>query len=422
MKNFLLKFRMSFLVLLVGFAVMLFAVISCNKTTYSYSEGIKPIPGAVAPALPATAYNYQNTNGASNDLITLGRVLFYDKNLSANNMVACGSCHQQANGFADNKSFSIGTGGSTLRNAHSLVNTNNSKFWDGKLGSGCAGIANSGSSNNNNNNSNNNNSNGYSGGGQQVTPVASVPIQSPIELNMPDGNALSTKLSSLYYYPYLFQLAFPASEGFSGNQITIENIETALGSYIGTIMANNSTYDQAYPANGTPGTVTLSQIEQDGMNLFNGRGMCANCHVPANSFGGNANQFEDIGLDLVYKDLGRGAITGSQDNGKFHVPSLKNVALSAPYMHDGRYTTLAQVVDFFSDSIHSSPNLSSAFTANPTSNGNGSFTASSNYGNYGPAVPLGLTAYQKSSLVAFLQTLTDNSLVTDVRYSNPFKQ
>jgi cytochrome c peroxidase len=412
MKNFLLKSRSSFLVLFVGFVVMLFAVISCNKTNaYCYSEGIKPTPGVVAPALPATAYNYQNTNGASNDLITLGRVLFYDKNLSANNTVACGSCHQQANGFADNKSFSTGAGGSTLRNAHSLVNTNNSKFWDGIIGSGCAGVVNPGGSNNNNN------SNGYGGGGQQATPVASVPIQSHLELNMPDGNVLSTKLAALYYYPYLFNMAFPASQGFSGNQITIENIETALGSYIGTIMASNSLYDQAYPANNTPGTVTLSQIEQDGMAVFNGRGKCANCHVPANSFGGNANQFEDIGLDLVYKDLGRGAITGSSDNGKFHVPSLKNVALSAPYMHDGRFTTLAQVVDFFSDSIHSSPNLSSEFTAHPSSNNNGGFTASY----YGPAVPLGLSAYEKSSLVAFLQTLTDNSLVTDVRYSDPFK-
>ena len=195
-------------------------------------------------------------------------------------------------------------------------------------------------------------------------------------------------------------------------------IELAIAGFIGTITASNSQFDQAFPSNGSPATVTLNQQQLDGMNVFNGRGKCSDCHIPSNNFSGNANQFEDIGLDLVYKDLGRGLITNNAgDNGRFHVPSLKNIALSAPYMHDGRFTTLTQVVDFFSDSIHSSPNLSSAFTAYPSPNGNGGFNASTN----GPAVPLGLTAYEKSSLVAFLQTLTDNSLVTDLRYSDPFK-
>jgi cytochrome c peroxidase len=152
------------------------------------------------------------------------------------------------------------------------------------------------------------------------------------------------------------------------------------------------------------------------MTVFNGRGKCADCHLATSSFSGNDGQFEDIGLDLVYTDLGRGAITNSfQDNGRFHVPSLKNVALTAPYMHDGRFKTLTDVVNFFSEGIQSSPNLSSALTANPQSNGNGGYYTG------GTAVPLGLTATEKSNLVAFLQTLTDNSLVTDVRYSDPFK-
>lgn len=321
----------------------------------------------------------------------MGRVLFYDKNLSQDNSVACGSCHQQAYGFADNKSFSVGFGSQhTSRNAHSLVNTNDSKFWDGKV-PGSGGVTPGGGDG------------GY--GGSQSTPILTVPFQSHVELNIQDNNALCTKLSSLSYYPYLFNKAFQSST------VSVDQIQLAIGSFIATITASNSLYDQS-----VMGAVTLNPQQQAGMAIFNGIGKCADCHIATNSFAGNDGQFEDIGLDLVYgPDKGRGLITGNNsDNGRFHVPSLKNVALSAPYMHDGRFATLAQVVDFFSDSIHSSPNISSALTAHPYNTGNG-------YSTGGTAVPLGLTATEKSNLVAFLQTLTDNSLVTDVRYSDPFK-
>ena len=394
MKNFFFRFRSPFIFSCIGFVVLLLVVISCNKTPYkySYSEGLKPLPNS--PWLPATAYNYSNTNGSSNDLITLGRVLFYDKNLSADNSVACGSCHQQANGFADNKPFSTGFGGQqTTRNAHSLCNTNDSKFWDGKVG-GSSGVTPVGFGGD---------GGGY--GGAQATPILTVPFQSHVELNMADGNVLCSKLSALPYYPYLFNKAFQSTT------VSIDQIEQALGNFIATITVSNSLYDQY-----AMGTGTLNSQQQAGLAVFNGRGKCADCHMATSSFGGVDGQFEDIGLDLFYgTDKGRGGITGlSSDNGRFHVPSLKNVSLSAPYMHDGRFATLTQVVDFFSDSIHSSPNLSSAFTAHPHNTGNG-------YSTGGPAVPLGLTATEKSNLVAFLQTLTDNSLVTDVRYSDPFK-
>ncbi len=389
MKNIFFRHRMSFLFSFIGFAVLLFVAIACNKTpyAYSYNEGLKPMPGG--PRLPSTPYIYPNANGSNNDIITLGRVLFYDKNLSADNSVACGSCHQQANGFADNKAFSTGFGAQqTPRNAHSLCNTNDSKFWDGKVdGGGGAtpgGIIPGGDG-------------GY--GGAQATPILTVPFQSHVELNMPDGNVLCSKLSALPYYPYLFNKAFQS------NTVSIDQIEQAIGSFIATITVSNSRFDQAFPSNGASGSISLSPQEQAGMTIFNGKGKCADCHIASQSFAGTSGQFEDIGLDAVYgNDKGRGAITNSsQDNGKFHVPSLKNVALSAPYMHDGRFANLNQVVDFFSDNIQNSPNLSGTLSSG------------------GTAIRLGLTATEKNNLVAFLQTLTDNSLVTDIRYSDPFK-
>ena len=383
MKHSFSHLRLSFVVFSISLVVVLLAFISCNKTEYSTTTyGLKPT--TTDPWLPSQAFSYPNGN---NDLATLGRVLFYDKNLSADNSVACGSCHQQAHGFADNKSFSIGFGRSqTTRNAHSIMNTDNSRFWDGKIQTQASG--------------------GYENQPQTIT----VPFQSHAELNMPDMNALCTKLSDLPYYSYLFSKAFNGS-----TSITSNNIMTALGAFMDNILSNNTRFDQAFPSNGAQPAITLSQQELDGFTIFQQK--CATCHNLSNGFGGTMNQFEDIGLDAVYKDLGRGVVTNlSSDNGRFQVPSLKNVSLSAPYMHDGRFNTLNEVVDFFSDSIHSSPNLSSAFTSHPYFN-----QSSGSYSIVGTAVPFGFTATQKSDLVAFLLTLTDQGQTADIRFSDPFK-
>ena len=200
--------------------------------------------------------------------------------------------------------------------------------------------------------------------------------------------------------------------------ISPATVELAISTFITSINASHSTYDKAYPStqSGLSPSATLNAQELNGMAIFNGKGKCALCHNPANDFGGSPGQFEDIGLDVVYNDRGRGAITNNGgDNGKFQVPALKNVSLTAPYMHDGRFKSLSEVVDFFSDNINSSPNLSSALTAHPVLSGNGSYLTG------GTAVPLGLTTTEKSDLVAFLLTLTDMSQINDVNYSDPFK-
>ena len=346
--------------------------ISCQKKWPgpSYNEGVKPT--ANNPWLPDQKI----------DLFTLGRVLFYDKNLSLDKSVSCGSCHQQAYGFSDNKALSTGCSGmQTKRNTHALMNTNSSHFWDGRT-------------------------NNY-------LQAISIPLQTPSELNMTDLDLLCQRLSNIPYYPSFFVQASP----YYTTTITPANIQLALSTFISSINADNCKYYQAYPPNGGTPTATLNQQELNGMAIFNGKGKCALCHNPANNFSGSTDQFEDIGLDATYTYLGRGGYTNlSSDNGRFQIPSLLNVSLTAPYMHDGRFKTLNEVVDFFSGSINSSPNLSSALTLNPVLNANGP-----GYTTGGPAAPIGLTANEKSDLIAFLLTLTDMSQVTNVNYSDPFK-
>jgi cytochrome c peroxidase len=392
------RFRAPFFVFLIGFGVILSALISCGKKPYTDPEhpaGLKPTP--TNPWLPSKPYVYVS---GDDNLVTLGRVLFYDKNLSSDKSISCGSCHKQASGFADNTAFSTGNGGQqTVRNAHTIMATpNNSHFWDGKIQPQSSGS-------------------GYGGSSSSGATSISVPFQSHIEMNL-DMNTLCDRINALPYYNYLFSKAFPNQSG----QVAQFRVEEALAAFLNNITSDKSAYDKAFPPMGsviTQPVGTLTAQELNGMNIFNGKANCSACHLANNGFGGNVNQFEDIGLDAVYSDLGRGGFTNmSRDNGRFHVPSLKNISLTAPYMHDGRFRSLGQVVDFFCDSVKESPNLSTALTASPAPDGNGGYFPISY--NMAPT-RLNLTAAEKADLVAFLNTLTDYSLTNDIRFSDPFK-
>jgi cytochrome c peroxidase len=417
--------------------ILLIAVvfISCRKKEHIDIDQVLPIglkPTATNPWLPSTPYNYQV--GGNNDLATLGRVLFYDKNLSLDKSVSCGSCHQQGHGFADNRAFSIGVQGlQTPRNTHALTSINNSRFWDGKnefvitstssttstitttttftesitsctdastYTSNVVSCTTFTMSSTTNTTININQSIRF------ISPLT-IPFLTPSEMNM-DRVDLCDRLATIPYYNYLFQKAFGSVKPL----ISETNIQMALGTFMDNITSSNSKFDQV-----ALGSAQFTQEEQDGMNIFRGKGKCTLCHNENNSFGGNQGQFEDIGLDNGHTDLGRGGVTNSvPDQGKFHVPSLKNVGLTAPYMHDGRFKTLEEVVDFFDSGVKKSQNLSSAMSAHPSSNANGTFTS----GGVTPS-PLNLTQDEKSNLVAFLRTLTDNTQATDIRFSNPFK-
>jgi cytochrome c peroxidase len=299
---------------------------------------------------------------------TLGRVLFYDKQLSISNTISCGSCHIQSKAFADGKKFSPGFEGKmTERNSMSIVNpiSQNNLFWDSRSFS--------------------------------IVDLSLKPVQNHIEMGMENLNFLVEKLGNAEYYPALFQKAFGTPD------ITQERISKAMAQFVGSITTSDSRFDKGQ----------LSQLEQLGHQIFNSeKAMCNQCHGgnnfaaqdgPFDPYGGGGSNGLDlkgttnIGLELVAKDKGK-------DNGNFKIPSLRNIELTGPYMHDGRFETLEQVIDHYSKGIKSHPNLDEKFI-----NEDGSVKR------------LNFTNVEKTALIAFLKSLTDESLLTDPKYSDPFK-
>lgn len=308
-------------------------------------------------------------NPVTNAAATLGRVLFYDKRLSLNQTISCASCHQQANGFSDPARFSRGfQGGFTGRNSMGLANARwyqrRSFFWDERA----------------------------------ATLEAQVlqPIQNAVEMGM-TLPALVTRLSAEPFHTDLFNQAFGTPE------ITSDRISRALAQFVRSIISTQTKHDAGRAAN--PQFSNFTQQENEGRNLFNQPGSCSACHGTDNFVPGN-NIFNN-GLEFPFVDLGRGAITGNAaDNGKFKVPSLRNIALTAPYMHDGRFATLEQVVDFYSNQVADNPNLSPPLRLPPQQGG-------------GVRRP-NFTAQQKAALVAFMRTLTDPNIASDPKWSDPF--
>jgi len=355
-----------------------------NKVNYA-GKGI--------PSLPNTPYNYANialpnylsgpnlggqlnappSNPISDNGATLGRVLFYDGRLSKKSINSCASCHQQAFSFSDPAQFSTGfSGGLTTRNSMSLLNAgfypNGHFFWDERAISAEA--------------------------------QASGPITNPVEMGM-TMSALVTKLEAAGYYQPLFQKAFGTEV------IDSARIVRAIAQFIRSMVSYRTQYDEgraAFPPNQNPGQVNFANFtasENRGKQLFFGNAGCAQCHGTETFTSPGAR---NNGLDLVYTDNGVGAVTGNpQQNGLFKSPSLRGIELSAPYMHDGRFATLEQVVEHYSTGVKNHPNLSPQLrTPNGTPRN------------------LNLSSTQKADLVAFLKTLTDTGIATDLKYSNPF--
>jgi cytochrome c peroxidase len=335
------------------------------------------------PVLPETAFNYGTDtfpsyfsaplsfinsvqNPITNDGATLGRVLFYDKMLSANNTVSCGSCHLQSKAFSDPRIFSSGfEGEQTNRNSMAIVNSRFSfrYFWDQRA--------------------------------LYAETQVLMPIQNHIEMGMNLGD-LVTKLQTVDYYQPLFQKAFGSTE------VNVSRISIALAQFVQSLNSYRSRYDVGTQT----GFADFSPVETDGMNLFfSGTINCNQCHTTANFY--DTSPLNN-GLESIYIDKGRGAITNdSADDGKFKVPSLRNIEMSAPYMHDGRFATLEQVVEHYNSGIQANANLDDRLATNGLTGG--------------PPKQYYMTAYQKASVVAFLKTLTDQQFLNDVRFSDPFK-
>lgn len=318
------------------------------------------------PPSPGNAFELENVTDAG---ATLGRVLFYDRQLSINNSVACGSCHRQESAFADGKKGSEGFGGKvTPRNSMGIVNValNNNLFWDSRISS--------------------------------LRQMVIQPVQNHIEMGMESMEVLSQKLAKANYYPPLFEAAFGTP------QVNEDRIASALTQFLSAMITANSKFDRGQENN----FAAFTELEKMGMALFlSERTQCSSCHSgpnfsapdgPDGPYGGSTVRgTANIGLDLVYRDNGKG-------DGQFKIASLRNIALTAPYMHDGRFNTLEEVVEHYNSGIQAHAKLDPKLI-----------------GPDGNPRRLGLDALEKSALVAFLKTLTDEQLVRDPRFSDPFR-
>lgn len=300
---------------------------------------------------PPVIYNFRN-NPLTARGFALGRKLFYDPRLSLDGTVSCGSCHAQVHAFADHgMAKSTGINGLTgTRNAPALANLAwyPTFMWDGGINH------------------------------LEIMPLA--PLTDSLEMGetLP---RLIEKLQEDREYPALF------SKVFGAEKITDQQLFYALAQFTGMMVSADAKYDRY-----VNGAAAFTETEEAGLVLF--RSHCNSCHT-APLF--TDFSFRNNGLDTVFKDPGRSRITGQEsDKGKFRVPSLRNVTLTYPYMHDGRFYTLGQVLDHYTTGIRHSATMDPSLQKG-----------------------IALTPEEKQQLLAFLSTLTDYTYLSDKRFSTP---
>ena len=332
-------------------------------------------------------------NPMTADKVELGRYIFYDKRLSYNETVACATCHEQARAFTDGKPTNEGASGQQLaRNAMSLTNVAYMSVYtwaNPKLA--------------------------------DLEEQALVPMfgDFPIELGVQrDTPAVLRRFADDPTYQELFLAAFPEDE----DPFTVERITQALGAFERTLISGDSPYDR-YTYVGDEDAMSAAALR--GMDLFFSEvAECYHCHAGPNfstSFRSLTTEagppdFQNNGLYNLdatgaypHGNGGLYEFTGDlRDQGKFRVPTLRNIALTAPYMHDGSIATLAEVVDHYAaggrDTVEGP--LAGDGRKNP---------------NKSPLVrPMAISAQDRADLVAFLESLTDEGFVTDPRFSDPF--
>jgi cytochrome c peroxidase len=325
----------------------------------------------------ALAYdNTPHANPVTDRGATLGRVLFFDRRLSTNDRVSCASCHQAGQGFTDSRRFSVGVDGAshTVHHAMRLANSRfyspGRAFWDRSLAS------------------------------LEDQPIH--PIQDAAEMGFDDAHggldSLLAKMRGLSYYPDLFTFAFGSPA------ITAERMQQAIAQFVRSMISTDSRFDRAFaqafnpmlPDRGiTAPFPGLTAQENRGKRLFfiappSGGAGCGSCHTaPTFALTGGS---QGNGLD-------------ADDPPVFKAPSLKNVAITGPYMHDGRFATLGEVIDHYDSGVKLSATLDYRLRAPE-----------------GGPQRLHLTAQDKADLIAFLRTLTDRTMLSDPKFSDPFTQ
>ncbi|MFM9985322.1 MAG: cytochrome-c peroxidase [Flavobacteriales bacterium] len=390
--------RIAFVISLLTALIVLFD--ACQKDEVLMQARVPFLPSFVYAYDTPVKESFFNPYGDStinNDVATLGRVLFYETQLSHNNRVSCGSCHIQNHGFADNNTGSFGFGfGVTGRNTQSIVNTGTQVgfFWDLREAF--------------------------------LDHMVLQPIANHLEMGIADTLYMEEKVRQTDYYRPLFIKAFGSDE------ITSKKIGRALAQFVKSLISVSTKYDEGYMIvdpneNGNVNHFdfpNFTEQENFGKQLFFLKFPCSTCHGGVN-LDGSLTFPQNVGLEVDYKDNGMAGIepdSGQPRDGWFKTPSLRNVTLTGPYMHDGRFKTLEEVVEFYNSGIQPHPQLSQ--TLRKHSDG-GLF-------DFGPDIPeeaeppgrrplrMFMTSDEKAALVAFMRTLTDYSLISDVRFSDPF--
>lgn len=330
----------------IGAVVLLLLSIGCSRTSKPVGQTIELKAPLGLPPVPVPADNPETV-----ETISLGKKLFFETKLSADESLSCASCHNPGIAFGDGRKRSVGVGGKVgVRNAPTLVNAayNPAQFWDGRA--------------------------------QSLEEQVGEPIKNPIEMNLSHG-ALVDRLRADAGYRAAFEKAF------GPGPVTMSKVEKAVASFERTLVSGNSPFDR-YEYGGDKAALSAAAIR--GLEIFRDKtkGNCAACHTIGEKYAlFTDGKYHNIGVgvndegDLT--DLGRYHATKVEgDKGAFKTPTLRNVALSAPYMHDGSLKTLEDVVEYYAGGGNSNPYLDKEFKA------------------------IKIKGSERADLLAFLQSLT----------------
>ena len=376
-------------------ALVVFCLFSCVKDSvdveYKYysDEGYATITEHLdLPSEPLdytfqfpNYYNNGRTSSFDRGKATLGRVLFYDINLSEDRSVSCASCHKQELAFADDKALSEGVQArKTSRNSLALGSVFSFQeyygnrtfnrvpfFWDNRASS--------------------------------VQEQSEQTFANDQEMNM-DMHQVVSRVKEQPYYAPLFKGAY-GSQGDGSEDINEQNVLDAISIFVNAIGSFNAKYDQEIDNHFSKyGNINDLTMDFDGFNAVQNRGKaiylndCASCHGQTNGFPGELSS--NNGLDMQYEDQGEGS-------GQFKVPTLRNITLTGPFMHDGRFETLDDVLDHYSNGIQSHQYL-------------GDQLREAN----GQAKQFNYSQADREALKAFMETFVDQDVLTDERYADPF--
>ena len=350
--------------------LIVFIVVSARLISFVSKNPVETTPYPFKKMKAFTRMPVSEENPVTVEGAELGRYLFYDTRLSVNESFSCGSCHIQKYAFADEeKRFSTGVHGDTMkRNTPGLFNLAwyPQMFWDGRSPS--------------------------------IEDQVFHPVRAHDEMDL-DWNIAAKRIRKDKFYRKQFKIVFGTSK------IDSTHIAFAIAQFERTLVSHDSRFDKAIR-----GELFLTKEEYKGFELMNDqtKGDCLHCHTTDANAVGTTGKMSNNGLDAAsinqqFADNGFGDFTGKiEDNGKFKIPSLRNLLFTAPYMHDGRFKTLEEVLEFYSSGVKRSHSIDSKME----------------FVRKGGAQ---LTQYEKDCILAFLKTMSDSTFVKNPEFSNPFK-